>query len=123
VPWRRPKISMLSHSTKSVRFASRSFRNLAGHTSASEAPFFTDGESLVYWARVDRSLWRLPERRFILDGGAEVRIGREFGSGSGAFGGLRRSTKAEWMPQAKGDDYEMVSQDSCWRDAGTSTFR
>ena len=92
-----------------LEIASRSFRNLAGHTSASESPFFTDGESLVYWAQVDRSLWRVPERRFTLDGEAEARVGREFGSGNGAFGGLRGSVKARWLPQAKGDDYEMVS--------------
>lgn len=90
--------------------ASRSFRNAGGHTSASEAPFFTDGESLVYWARADRSLWRVPERRFILDGEAEARVGREFGSGNGAFGGVRGSVNARWLPQARGDDYELVSQ-------------
>jgi hypothetical protein len=93
-----------------AEIASRSFRNLAGHASASESPFFTDGESLMYWARVDRSLWRVPERRFTLDGKAEARVGREFGSGNGAFGGLRGSVKARWLPQVKGDDYEMVSQ-------------
>jgi tetratricopeptide (TPR) repeat protein len=93
-----------------LEIASRSFRNLEGHTSASESPFFTDGESLVYWARVERSLWRMPERRFSLDGSAEARVGREFGSGNGAFGGVRGSMKTRWLPQAKGDDYEMVSQ-------------
>jgi tetratricopeptide (TPR) repeat protein len=93
-----------------MEIASRSFRNLNGHTSESEKPFFTDGQSLAYWARVDRSLLRLPERRFTLDSSAEVRIGREFASGAGAFGGLRGALKARWLPQAMGDDYEMLAQ-------------
>jgi hypothetical protein len=93
-----------------LEIASRSFRNLAGHTSASESPFFTDGESLVYWARVDRSLWRVPERRFTLDGEAEAQVGREFDGGNGAFGGARGAVKVRWLPRAKGDDYEMVAQ-------------
>jgi tetratricopeptide (TPR) repeat protein len=93
-----------------VELASRSFRNLEGHTSASESPFFRDGESLVYWARADRSLWRVPERRFTVDGEAEARLGREFADNLGAFGGLRGTLKAHWFPQARGDDYEMQSQ-------------
>jgi len=93
-----------------MEVASRTFRNLAGHTSASEAPFFTDGQSLAYWARVDRSLWRVPERRFTVDSSAEARIGREFGNEVGSFGMLRGSLKARWLPQAKGDDNEMQAQ-------------
>jgi tetratricopeptide (TPR) repeat protein len=93
-----------------VEIASRSFRNLEGHTSASQKPFFTDGESLAYWARVNRSLLRLPEFRFTVDSSAEARIGREFVSGAGAFGGVRGGLKVRWLPQSKGDDYEMQVQ-------------
>jgi tetratricopeptide (TPR) repeat protein len=93
-----------------LEIASRSFPNLMGRTSPSEAPFFTDGTSLAYWARVDRSLWRVPERRFTVDGSAEARIGREFADHVGAFGGVRGALKAHWFPQAKGDDYQMQAQ-------------
>src|SRR5262249_27908731 len=93
-----------------LEMASRSVRNLAGHTSPAESPFFTDGKSLVYWARVDRSLWRLPEWRFTLDGSAEARVGREFVDNVGAFGGARGSLRAHWFARAKGDDYEMQTQ-------------
>src|SRR5262249_62357998 len=93
-----------------AEIATRSFRNLEGHTSPSESPFFTDGESLVYWARVDRSLLRVPERRFTLDSEAEFRIGREFADNVGAFGGVRGALKAHWLPRAKGDDYETQTQ-------------
>lgn len=93
-----------------IEIADRSFRNLAGHTSVSEAPFFTNGKSLVYWGRFDRSLWRVPERRFTLDGAAEARIGREYGGPGGSFGGARGSLKARWFPEANGADYEMQTQ-------------
>jgi hypothetical protein len=93
-----------------LEVASRAFRNLQGHTSASETPFFTDGDSLVYWARVERSLVRWPEQRFTVDSLAEARIGREFVSDVSSFGMLRGSLKARWLPQAKGDDYEMQAQ-------------
>jgi tetratricopeptide (TPR) repeat protein len=93
-----------------IEIASRSFRNLARHTAAAESPFFRDGKSLMYWARADRSLWRVPERRFTLDGSAEARIGREFARNVGSYGGARGSLKAHWFPQAKGDDYETLTQ-------------
>ena len=93
-----------------LEIVGRSFRNLAGHASASESPFFTDGTSLVYWARVDRSLYRVPEWRFTVDGAAEARVGREFADDVGAFGGVLGSLRAHWFPQAKGDDYEMQTQ-------------
>jgi hypothetical protein len=64
----------------------------------------------VYWARVDRSLYRVPEWRFTVDGAAEARVGREFADDVGAFGGVLGSLRAHWFPQAKGDDYEMQTQ-------------
>ena len=90
-----------------IEIANRSFRNLTPAAAASAKSFFTDGNSLAYWARVDRSLWRLPEERFTVDGSAEGRIGREFANGLGTFGTVRGSLGAHWFPQAKGDDYEM----------------
>jgi tetratricopeptide (TPR) repeat protein len=90
--------------------ANRRFRNLAGHTSAAEKLFFADGTSLVYWFRVNRSLLRIPERRFTVDGTGEGRIGRDFAIGSQAFGALGGGLRAHWLPQAAGDDYEMQAQ-------------
>jgi Flp pilus assembly protein TadD len=90
-----------------LEVANRSFRNLTDQAAASGKSFFTDGNSLVYWARADRSLLRFPERRLTLDASAEARIGREFATNLGSFGTTRGSVEAHWFPQAKGDDYEM----------------
>jgi tetratricopeptide (TPR) repeat protein len=87
--------------------ASRSFRNLPGITSTAEKTFFTDANSLAYWLRVERSLLRVPERRFTLDSSAEGRIGRTFAQNLGAFGTARGSLDAHWLPRASGDDYEV----------------
>jgi hypothetical protein len=52
----------------------------------------------------------VPEHRFTLDSSAEAKAGREFANGLGAFGTLRGSLRAHWLPRAKGDDYEMQGQ-------------
>jgi tetratricopeptide (TPR) repeat protein len=93
-----------------LEVANRTFRNLAGHTSQAEKPFFTDGTSFAYWLRVNRSLVRLPERRFTIESSAEARVGREFTSSAESFGMLRGSLSARWFPRANGDDYQMEAQ-------------
>jgi hypothetical protein len=96
-----------------VEVANRSFRNLAeltGHPSAAEQAFFSNGTSLAAWVRGERTLLRVPERRLTVDSSAEARVGRQFNSAVGSFGTLRGSLTAHWLPQAKGDDYEMEAQ-------------
>jgi tetratricopeptide (TPR) repeat protein len=90
-----------------TEIATRSLRNLPGLTSAAAKAFFTDGNSFTYWLRADRSLWRVPERRFTLDSSAEGRIGRTFAENLGASGTLRSSLDAHWFPRATSDDYEL----------------
>jgi hypothetical protein len=90
-----------------IEIANRSFRNLTTSAAAAGTSFFSGGNSLAYWARLDRSLRRLPEERFTVDGSAEARLGREFANHLGSFGTLRGSLGAHWFLQAKGDDYEM----------------
>src|SRR5690349_2463406 len=88
--------------------ANRNFRNVSA-LSAHE-PFFTGGNSFVGWIGAQRTLIRVPERRFTLDSSAEARAGREFATGLGAFVTTRGSLQAHWFPRAKGDDYEMRVQ-------------
>jgi tetratricopeptide (TPR) repeat protein len=90
-----------------MEVASRSFRNLSGITTRAEKAFFTDGDSFAFRLRADRSLLRVPERRFTVDASAEGRIGRTFADNLGAFGTMRGSLDARWLPRATGDDYEM----------------
>ena len=93
-----------------LEIANRSFRNLTPEAAAVAKTFFTDGNSISYWGRIDRSLLRLPEHRFTIDGSGEGRVGREFATGFGSYGAVRGSLTAHWLPQAKGDDYEMLAR-------------
>ena len=96
--------------TLGVEGISRSFQNTGSSLSSAAAPFFTDSGSLETWTGVQRALVRYPERRFTLDGSAEGRIGRSFASDLGLFERLSGSLKAHWLPQARGDDYELLAE-------------
>ncbi len=87
--------------------ASRNFRNLSSSLSPAERSFFTDATSLAGWLGLERTLARIPERRFTLDSSAKAGAGREFANGLGPFATLRGSLTAHWFPRAQGDDYEM----------------
>jgi hypothetical protein len=93
-----------------LEIANRSLRNLTPEAAAAGKTFFTDGNSISYWGRVDRSLLRMPEHRFTIDGSGEGRVGREFATRFGSYGAVRGSLTAHWFPQAAGDDYEMLAR-------------
>ena len=93
-----------------LEFAHRDFRNLAGHTTPAETPFFADSDSLAAWLGAERTLLRIPEHRFRLDSSAELRGGRGFSDVLGPFVTARSALRADWFPRAKGDDYELQAQ-------------
>jgi hypothetical protein len=95
--------------TTGIEAISRNFRNVPTGLSDSAAAFFTNSKTVDAWLAVRRSLVRLPERRFTLEGSAEIRAGRSYASGLGAFAGIRSEVAAHWFPQARGDDYEFLS--------------
>jgi tetratricopeptide (TPR) repeat protein len=102
--------------------ANRNFRNLSSLTSPAERTFFTDSTSVAGWLGVQRSLWRLPERRFTLDSSADARAGREFANELGPFATVRGALRAQWFPRATGDDYEMHAQIRAGATAGKATL-
>ncbi len=102
--------------------AYRDFRNLSGPISPAARAFFTGSSSLAGWFGVERSLLRLPEHRFTLDSSAEARAGREFAGGLGPFATLRGALRADWLPRAKGGDYEMQAQIRVGGTAGKATL-
>jgi tetratricopeptide (TPR) repeat protein len=95
--------------TNGFAYSYRRFRNLQGIASAA-APFFTDGSSLSYRARVYRSLVRFPERRFSVDSSGSGEFGTIFAKPLGSFGRVQGSLSSDWLPRARGDDYEMRAQ-------------
>ena len=89
---------------------SREFRNLPTKLPAAAAALFSDSKTLDARLGAHRSLLRVPERRFTLDGLGEVRAGRSYGSGLGAFTSLKGELKSRWLPKSRGDDYEFLSR-------------
>jgi hypothetical protein len=96
--------------TAGLEAISREFRNVSASLRSVAAPFFTDGRTLDTWLGAHRTLLRVPERRFTLDGQAEFRAGRNYGSGLGAFASVNGELKSRWLPKARGDDYEFLSR-------------
>lgn len=96
--------------TTGLQVVSRSFRNLAPGLPAAAEPFFSNSDSFEAWLDLDRSLVRIPERRFTLNGSGEVHFGRGFADTLGLFGTFSGALKARWLPKARGEDYEFLAQ-------------
>jgi hypothetical protein len=95
--------------TAGVEVVSREFRNLPVGLPGSATPFFTDSRTLGAHIGVHRWLVRIPERRFTVEGTGEVRGGRSYAAGLGAFGSVKGLLSARWLPKARGEDFEFVS--------------
>jgi tetratricopeptide (TPR) repeat protein len=105
-----------------AEMSNRDFRNVPATLSQNQRDFFTGGGSLSGRLGVQRSLVRVPERRFVLDASAEAKAGREFAQGLGPFAMLRGSLHANWPPRAKGDDYEINARMRAGATAGKETL-
>ena len=88
---------------------SRDFRNAPAGLTKNGAQFFISSRGMDGWLGAHRSLVRVPERRYTLDGMAEVRVGRNYSAGLGAFSSVKSELHSRWLPQARGDDYEFLS--------------
>jgi tetratricopeptide (TPR) repeat protein len=108
--------------TTGLEVASRSFRNVQGVATVAERKFFTGATSFAYWLQADRSLLRIPERRFTLDSSAQGRIGRTFADNLGSFATVRGALDTHWLPRAQGDDFEMRMRVRAGATAGAVTF-
>jgi len=102
--------------------ANRNIRNVNSGLSPAVRGVSTGGSSLAGWVGVQRTLLRVPERRFTLDSSIEARAGREFANALGPFATLRGSLDAHWFPRAKGDDFQMRGQIRAGATAGKASL-
>ena len=65
------------------------------------------GYQLKQLTQVDAELWRLPERRLTIEGGASSQAGRAWSQPSHSFEKLQGSLRFHWFPHSQGDDYEI----------------
>jgi tetratricopeptide (TPR) repeat protein len=105
-----------------AEIANRNFRNLSGLTLPAKHTFFTNANSVAGWLGIQQTLLFAPERRFTLDSSAEARAGREFADSLGPFATLRGSLRTDWLPRARGDDYETQAQIRAGAIAGKATL-
>ena len=85
----------------------RRFRNLPAGASAAD-PVFTNGASAEVRAGSHYALLRMPERRFTLGSDVKGTLGDFYATGFGRYGMLQGSLGAHWLPQHRGDDYEVA---------------
>lgn len=88
-----------------AEYSYRKFRTLAG-IPRQAAQFFTSSSGIALRSGVERSLVRFPERRFTLDSGATAEFGKFYANPLGRYGRIEGSLIANWLPQARGEDYE-----------------
>jgi Tetratricopeptide repeat len=84
----------------------RDFRNLVPGTTLTPG-MLAKGYQLKQTTQVEATLWRFPERRLTLDGGASSQAGRLWSQPSQSFEKLQGSLRMHWFPQSQGDDYEI----------------
>src|SRR5579859_360109 len=82
----------------------RKFQNIGAGLTPAAAQFFTNSTSMEAWLDAKRTLWRVPERRFKLEGEAESRFGRGFKDALGPFGSLGGSLSGKWLSHARGEN-------------------
>jgi hypothetical protein len=99
----------------------RDFRNLPA-VSPESAGLFTPGVAVKYMASVNKILRRVPEHRFTLQSAAGFDAGKLFREGSQRFTKLQGSLEAEWLPQAKGDDYRVTARFRAGHASGSLPF-
>jgi hypothetical protein len=104
-----------------LEYSYRRLRNVEG-LSPQAAAFLTEGSAIAYRARLDRSLVRLPERRFTLDSSVAGEVGTFFERPLGRYSRVSGDLRATWFPRARGDDYEQQGRLRGGRTFGTVPF-
>ena len=89
-----------------VEYSYRRMRNVEGF-SQEAAAFLTGGSAIAYRARVERSLLRVPEKRFTVDSSATGEVGTFFERPLGRYSRVDGDLRSTWFPRAHGNDYEM----------------
>jgi tetratricopeptide (TPR) repeat protein len=104
-----------------LEYSYRRFRNLFA-IPAQVTHFFTNGSAIGLQSGIERSLVRFPERRFTLDVNAGGEIGTFFGSALGRYGRIVGGVSANWLPRARGEDYDMKADLKGGRTFGNVPF-
>jgi len=92
-----------------VEFSHRDYRSVLTGTGVVSS-LLLSGSQLKQFGDAWRVLWRVPESRFTLTTQASYQVGRLWSSPAHTFGKAQGAARAQWFPQARGDDYAMLSE-------------
>ena len=99
----------------------RDFRSVITGT-ALTPDLLAKGYQLKQITQLDTELWRLPERRLTLEGGASSQAGRIWSQPSHSFEKVQGSLRFHWLPQSQGDDYEIQQRIRAGKTFGDAPF-
>ena len=87
-----------------VELSHRYYRDVVAG-SALSSTLLSQGYQLTQDLRLNYVLWRLPERRFTINGQSSSQMGRLWSSPSQSFAKLQSGLSFRWLPQSRGDDF------------------
>jgi tetratricopeptide (TPR) repeat protein len=92
-----------------IDVSGRSFGNFETRQPAAAA-FFANGLALKTQASGLYHVIDFPDRRFTLDSTGSIQAGRDFARALGNSAQTQAGVSADWLPQARSEDYEMTAQ-------------
>lgn len=93
----------------SVEFSHRDYRSVVQGLALTPT-LLLEGAQLKQLDQIHYVLLRMPEHRLALNSSASSQFGRIWSQPAHGFAKLQGSLAAQWLPQAKGDDYETTLQ-------------
>jgi hypothetical protein len=118
---------LASHASGRLRWSAgveashRDFRNVAPGTVLTP-DMLAEGFQLKQKAQLTATLWRVPERRFVVDAEASSQAARLWSHQQETFEKLAGSVGWHWFPQAEGDDYETQQRVRIGKTLGPAPF-
>ena len=94
------------HWSGGAEISHRDFRNVDPGTVLTP-DLLSEGYQLKQRAQLGAAIWRVPERRFTLNGDVSSETARLWSQQEESWEKLRGGVNARWFPRAKGIDYEM----------------
>jgi Tetratricopeptide repeat len=121
------EFDLASHASGQLRWSAggeishRDFRSVVPGAALSPE-LLRKGYQLKQQARLDATLYRLPERRFTVEAEASSDAARLWSQPRASFEKLQGSAGWHWLPRAEGDDYETRQQFRAGKTFGSVPF-
>ena len=118
---------LASHASERLRWSAgveashRDFRSVVPGTVLTP-DMLAEGFQLKQKARLTGTLWRVPERRFVVNAEASSQAARLWSHQQETFEKLAGSLGWHWFPQAEGDDYETQQRVRIGKTIGPAPF-